>query len=200
MEVGGATDETKAILERLQAAQRDVDLVRGGFLSEMAELENRVGRIILSFFAPDEYPQFDEWVMGRVLLRSKLEILQKILKFLGLYDNTYKLDWKEMDDLRQQRNGLAHEPSSFVEASFMDPSGNYQVVHSGRLSGAPREDDPVRDMKELWALVERAAAASKKLTFEIGPKIKEAHAVPRSYFLRPRPAPGSRRLEAGGGP
>lgn len=138
---------------------------------------------IVHFFQPDEYPEFAEWVMPRIMFEKKLQILGKILDFVGLRE-TYQADLTEMNRLREERNVFAHDPMHFDGRSFLNDLGNYQVRTRKLLGGTKRSAESSRDRPALRALIDRAQAVTKKYMLEIGPAITEAHAAPQSYFFR----------------
>jgi hypothetical protein len=177
-------DDLRAEYGKLQHAQAAVSELRGEFLARMIDIEDAVDRIILYFFAPDEPEVFVEHVLGTITFERRLAILQRVLRFLGKYDE-FKKEWKALDALRVERNKFAHAGFDFLESSYNDPGGNYRMVLKRRVSYAPpRDDDPTFDMVGVRSLIYRATQAYGRWMFEIGPTLVEAHEPPAAYFFR----------------
>ena len=116
--------------DRLKQAQGELNQIRGNFLAPMIALEDAIGVTIVHFFQPDEYPEFAEWVMPRIMFEKKLQILGKFLDFVGLRE-TYQADLTEMNPSSRGAQRIRSRPDALRR----------QVVHerAGQLPGTHEE-------------------------------------------------------------
>lgn len=168
------------VRRRREAANAEVNSVRGNFLSAMIDLEAHIDRAIVFFFAPDELRIFIDTVLDRLTFASKVKALRKILRHVGLEDK-HRDFVKEVDDLRMERNEFAHVAFELV-GGLMRPGDNYELYRKERLDIGPRVED-IGHLSELKDLVCRAQVAERRAVL-VEQEITRAHDQPDEYFYR----------------
>jgi hypothetical protein len=138
------------------SANSDVNAARGQLLAAAIELEGAIDETILNYFQPVEPDQFLDWLLANLNFDGKLQLLRRMIKEHGLWP-LFGDFWKCLEEVRLQRNAVAHATLRLLERPSNAVDGNHLLSRR-----TPKKGEDVTDLEELRAQARSAERLTKE--------------------------------------